>query len=201
MTDVTESEGPGEMPIEKFSIEELLKDPKNSRVHDAVNIEAIKRSLKQFGQQKPIVVGADNVVIAGNGTLEAAAQLGWKHLWGARSALTGADAAAFGIADNRTAELARWDYEQMASSIKELESAGYDVEITGFSKEELQNILGAAWAPAAPTESLEGFTPSDQKAAENGRAVVFSPDQWALLSGALGEENLAEKLVQLAISS
>lgn len=189
------------MVVELADVSELLADPRNARLHDQVNIEAVKVSLKTFNQQKPIVVGIDNVVIAGNGTLVAASQLGWKHINIVRSELRGADAVAYGIADNRTAELARWDYEQVANAIRDLEAVNYDVTTTGFSKAELENIIGAAWAPPAADTPLSEFTPSGENTAENGRAVVFSPDQWALLSGALGEEGLAEKLVQLAISS
>jgi ParB-like chromosome segregation protein Spo0J len=191
------------MVVERALIADLLNDPRNARVHDSVNIESIKVSLRRFKQQKPIVVGIDNVVIAGNGTLVAASELGWKHINVVRSELAGDDATAYGIADNRTAELARWDYKQVAESIRALELNGYDVEATGFSKSELENILGAGngWAPPSPDTPLSDFTPSDQKAADNGRSVSFSPEQWALLSGALGTENLAEQIVQLAISS
>lgn len=59
------------------------------------NIEAIKGSLAKFGQQKPIVVNKDNVVVAGNGTLEAARQLGWKEINVVRTNLTGAELTAF----------------------------------------------------------------------------------------------------------
>src|SRR5690554_4033428 len=94
------------MAIERSPIGDLTADPANVRKHSTRNLEAIKASLKRFGQQKPIVVDGNGVVIAGNGTLEAARSLGWTHIEIVRTELTGSEAVAFAIADNRTAELA-----------------------------------------------------------------------------------------------
>jgi ParB-like chromosome segregation protein Spo0J len=62
------------------SIAELKPDSKNARSYEQRSIEAIQKSLLEFGQQKPIVILKDGTVIAGNGTLQAASSLGWKHL-------------------------------------------------------------------------------------------------------------------------
>jgi len=92
--------------IERRKISELKNDPANARKHSPRNLKAIRDSLDVFGQQKPIVVDARGVVIAGNGTLEAARDLGWDEIDVAVTDLDPAHAQAFGIADNRTAELA-----------------------------------------------------------------------------------------------
>lgn len=95
--------------IETVPISSLMLDPANARRHPTKNLEALKASLARFGQQKPVVVDARGRVIAGNGTLTAARALGWSEIRVVRTALEGAEAAAFGVADNRTAELAEWD--------------------------------------------------------------------------------------------
>lgn len=59
------------MDIERVPIATLHHDPANVRRHPEKNLDAIKASLARFGQQKPIVVSSDNVVVAGNGTLAA----------------------------------------------------------------------------------------------------------------------------------
>lgn len=93
----------------------LLKlDPRNARTHPTRNLEEIKRSLARFGQQKPVVIGSDYVVIAGNGTVLAARDLGWPTVDAVISTLTGEEAKAYGLADNRTAELAEWNDEVLA---------------------------------------------------------------------------------------
>lgn len=129
------------MEINSVRLDDLVSDPNNARKHDSKNLEAIKGSLKQFGQRKPIVVQG-NVVIAGNGTLEAAKQLGWDEIdivqvpedW------TADQAKAFALADNRTAELASWDNSVLQKQLAELEEAGLTVEDFGFEASEVPVI-------------------------------------------------------------
>ena len=124
------------MKLETISIDELKLDPNNARTHDNENLEAIAGSLTQFGQRKPIVVTGANIVIAGNGTLEAAKQLGWSeivvaytpHNWSYE------DARAYALADNRTAELAEWDNDKLAMQLIELDAVGYELDDVGFQK-------------------------------------------------------------------
>ncbi len=93
--------------LERLAVDiaELHGDPRNARKHDERNIAAIVSSLREFGQQKPIIALQDGTVIAGNGTLEAATKLGWKRIAVVRFA--DADKArAYAIADNRSSERA-----------------------------------------------------------------------------------------------
>lgn len=121
-----------------IEIAALTPDPQNVRTHDAKNLQAIADSLKAFGQRKPIVTAKSNdgslVVIAGNGTLEAAKALGWTHItiaevpedWDADKAR------AYAIADNRSAELADWDQTALTSALLDLDAVGYDMKMLGF---------------------------------------------------------------------
>lgn len=122
------------MKLERLKISELKLDPKNARTHDNANLEAIAGSLTQFGQRKPIVISQDNTVVAGNGTLTAAKSLGWKDIEAVRvPADWDADRIkAFALADNRTAELARWSPEILAQQLFELETAGFEIQVLGF---------------------------------------------------------------------
>lgn len=86
------------MQIETVRIDQLRQDPKNVRSHSPKNLEVIRRSLERFGQQKPIVVDANGLVVAGNGTLAAAQALGWTEIKIARTELTGDEARAYAIA-------------------------------------------------------------------------------------------------------
>ena len=95
-------------PNEMVLVSSLHEDPANVRRHPARNLATIVASLKRFGQQKPIVVDRDGVVVAGNGLLQAANQLGMDRVWVRRTELLGSERTAYAIADNRTAELAEW---------------------------------------------------------------------------------------------
>ena len=126
------------LKIRNVPVGNLTPDPQNVRMHNARNIDAIKRSLSTFGQRKPIITAKGNdgslIVIAGNGTLEAAKELEWTHIdilevpddWDADKAR------AFAIADNRTAELADWNEIELTNALLELDGVGYDIKDLGF---------------------------------------------------------------------
>ena len=123
------------MNIATLKIDDLSLDPNNARKHDDQNLKVIAESLKAFGQRKPIVVWR-NTVVAGNGTIVAARSLGWKEIevalipdnWDADKVK------AYALADNRSAELAEWDKEVLASQLIELEEADFQIEDFGFFK-------------------------------------------------------------------
>jgi ParB-like chromosome segregation protein Spo0J len=120
------------LKTESVPVSSLVFDPANAREHDQKNLDAIKGSLARFGQQKPIVVGKNGVVLAGNGTLTAAKELGWEKIDIVRTDLTGAEATAFALADNRTAELARWNDEILGKTLQALREDGFDIGEIGF---------------------------------------------------------------------
>ena len=131
------------MKTESVKIKDLLNDPSNVRKHDERNIDAIKASLKRFGQQKPIVVDVKGIVVAGNGTLDAAKSLGWKEVQVVRTKLEGAEAIAYAVADNRTAELAIWDDDALAQTLAALHTDdSIDELVTGFTEQEIDDLIG-----------------------------------------------------------
>ena len=118
------------------SVADLSYDPQNVRQHDVANIQAIMKSLEEFGQRKPIVINTAGTVIAGNGTLQAARMLGWTEIAAVEVPADWSEekAKAFAIADNRTAELASWDTALLASQLTELQEYGYELEQLGFTE-------------------------------------------------------------------
>jgi DNA modification methylase len=122
------------MEVTRRLIEDLTLDPRNARTHSQKNLDAIATSLTKFGQRKPIVITGDGVVLAGNGTLEAAKSLKWDYI---DVTVTPSDwdidtARAYALADNRTAELAEWDESVLAQQLLELHDADFDIEALGF---------------------------------------------------------------------
>ena len=143
-----------DMGIVDIPCAELHNDPANVRKHGEQNLAAIKASLARFGQQKPIVVNQDGVVIAGNGTLMAARALGWQTIKAVRTNLAGSEATAFAIADNRTAELAEWDDAALQQQLAAI--AIDDEELlaaTGFDEKEIAK-LAAANAPEVTEDDV-----------------------------------------------
>jgi Fe-S-cluster formation regulator IscX/YfhJ len=143
-------------PLRQFAVplDALRKDPRNARLHPDRNLQAIRQSLRKFGQQKPIVLSDDGLtIIAGNGTLEAAALEGWSHIAAITSALAGRDATAYGLADNRTAETAEWDFERVSALVTELRAYDYELDALGWASYELDTLCNAAWSPPAVDEA------------------------------------------------
>lgn len=175
------------MEINSVRITDLVSDPNNARKHDEKNLEAIKGSLTQFGQRKPIVVQG-NVVIAGNGTLEAAKRLGWDEIdivqvpedW------TADQAKAFALADNRTAELATWDNEILQSQLSELKEIGIIVEDFGFQ---------AAEVPIIDIETFEDELPElKQEPKTQLGDLVKMGNHYLLCGDSTKSENIAKVL-------
>lgn len=160
------------MASETVAIADLTCDPANVRRHGERNLEAIKASLVRFGQQKPIVVDKDGVVIAGNGTVQAARILGWDTVDVVRSNLIGAERTAYAIADNRSAELAEWDSEALAETLAALQNdESIDELVAGFDANEIQRLID---------EQLGGDVEEDEPPAVQDDAITNSGDLWML---------------------
>lgn len=145
-------------------ISTLTYDPDNARLHPEHNLTAIKESLVNYSQAKPVVVQKwtdaakaaglpqTNHVVTGNGTMQAASELGWTELAATFMDLTDAEAAGYGLADNRTAELAKWDFEVVARLDKIVSEAG--LAMAGWSLDELEVLRAADWVPPAIDDSV-----------------------------------------------
>ena len=138
------------------SIASLVPDPENARVHGERNMESIIDSLDQYGQLKPLVVRKKTrVVVAGNGTLAAAKELGWTKIAANLVDMDNIVATGYGIADNRTAEFASWNFQVLARLNKLLEDANHNP--VGWSPEEiiaLRKQVEADGQPEVETVSL-----------------------------------------------
>lgn len=162
------------------AIADLNLDPNNARTHDARNREAIRNSLVAFRQRKPIVVNRRTMrVEAGNGTVEAALEAGATQIVAVFVDDDAETAAAYAIADNRTAELAEWDVEQLAATIGDLPDVEWNE--LGWSSEELGD-LGIVW-PALDTTTVaehERELPGDQVGEPPSSPLTELGDLWVL---------------------
>lgn len=126
------------LTIERVKIDDLTPDPENARLHDRRNLDAIKASLEAFGQTRPLVVTEDGTVIAGNGTVAAALELGWDEINVTRVPFRNPDEArAFALADNRSGELAQWNTPVLLEALEALSLEGWALDGVGFTPEDL----------------------------------------------------------------
>jgi len=120
----------------------LTLDPTNARTHNRRNLEAIQTSLETFGQHQPIVVQEEGMIVRiGNGRLEAAKGLGWTKIAAVVVKEPNVNAIARAIADNKTAELATWDFQILGDLFRGLEADSFDLATTGFADYEIGSLM------------------------------------------------------------
>lgn len=102
---------------EIVDIASIQPDPENAREHSQENLDAIRSSLRKFGQQTPIIVDGNGLVRKGNGTLAAAQAEGWTQIAIIRTELQGNEAAAYAIIDNRTTDMSQFAPEKLSATI------------------------------------------------------------------------------------
>lgn len=128
--------------IEQIPVAQLKPNPRNPRVNDAA-VDAVARSIQEFGFNSPILTTPDGVIIAGHTRWKASRKLGLETVPVIRlSHLDETRMLAFMVADNQTATIADWDEELLAQIISELNlEADFDLGSLGFDDSELTKLL------------------------------------------------------------
>jgi ParB-like chromosome segregation protein Spo0J len=129
----------GKFPLIKTAqVADLIPYARNSRTHSDEQITQIAASIKEFGFLNPVIVDGANGIIAGHGRVMAAKKLGMTELPAVEAShLTDAQRRAYIIADNKLALNAGWDDEMLRVEFAELTEAGFDLDLTGFSLDEI----------------------------------------------------------------
>jgi len=159
--------------VEYWPLQRLIPYARNARTHDEGQVAQIAGSIAEFGFVNPILVGDDNVIIAGHGRLLAAQQLGLEQVPViVLGHLTEAQRRALVIADNKIAENAGWNEELLQLELVELQELGFDLDVIGFSDEELDALLEG--------EADPGLTEDDAVPEVEAQAVSRAGDLWIL---------------------
>ena len=133
-----------DLKVENRRIDTLTPYPRNARTHSKKQVHQIAESIQEFGFTNPVLIDNEGGIIAGHGRVEAAKLLGMKTVSTIRlEDMTEAQKRAYIIADNKLAELAGWNDENLALELQcltELE-IDFDVSITGFETAESDQLL------------------------------------------------------------
>jgi len=181
------------MNITEKNVAELIPYANNSRTHSDEQVAQIAASIKEFGWTNPILI-TDNSIIAGHGRLMAARKLGMSKVPCIEvKNLTPAQVKAYIIADNKLALNAGWDNELLNIEFQELEELGFDLELTGFSLEEID-----ALKPAELTEGLtdEDAVPDAPEEPKTKRGDIYQLGYHRLMCGDSTFIDDVEKLMQ-----
>ena len=163
------------MQIETVAVERLIPYARNSRTHSEAQVAQIAASIREFGFTNPVLIDADNGIIAGHGRVMGARQLQMTEVPCIRLGhLTEAQRRAYVIADNKLAANAGWDEEMLALELRDLMAEGYDVGLTGFELKEIDALLADLDA------TKDGKTDPDAAPPVQAEAVTRAGDVWVL---------------------
>ena len=130
-----------EAKISWRDIDTLVPYEHNAKAHSSSQIDLIATSIAEFGFTVPILVDRNGAVVSGHGRLQAAKRLSLDRVPVIdRSDLTPAQVKQLRIMDNKSAQ-SDWDMEMLALDLTSLEQDGDDPLLTGFSVEEIEDIL------------------------------------------------------------
>ena len=161
------------MIIEQVKIDKLIPYARNSRTHSENQVAQIAASIKEFGFTNPVLIDETGSIIAGHGRVMAARKLAITDVPSIRlTHLTEAQKKAYVIADNKLALNAGWDDEMLAVELTDLKDMGFDLDLTGFSTDEIEALL----APVG----TEGLTDEDAVPEVPEAPVTVLGDVWLL---------------------
>lgn len=160
------------MHVQMVPLARITPYDNNPRQNDGA-VAALATSMRAFGVRQPLVVDENWVIIVGHTRYKAAQKLGLAEVpVHVAVGLSPAQARAYRIADNQTANLSAWDDERLTKELLALQSAGFDVELTGLSADELLGLL----QPDANT----GLTDPDDVPAPPDEAITKPGELWLL---------------------
>ena len=130
------------MEIIYKKVQDLIPYINNSRTHSEEQVNQIVASINEFGFTNPLLIDEKDNIIAGHGRLLASKKLGMEEVpCIVLSGLTEAQKKAYIIADNKMALNAGWDEELLKLELENLKELDFDLELTGFNVDELDDIF------------------------------------------------------------
>ena len=189
------------MQLELIDLSRLVPDPLNTKNHPEEQIEKIAQSMRKRWTN-PILVDDDMVIVAGHGRRLAALRLGLEKvpvivLHG----LTEAERIQYQIFDNKSAEMAEWNWENLQAQMDRLIELGADIEETRWTVDELNETLDdLEEAPKSlDVEKLDNAPPLAEKV-KSRYGEVWICGQHRIMCGDSTNEEDVETLMQGAFA-
>lgn len=149
------------MQIEEIKISDIENHPKNPKQHPENQIRLIQKSIERFGWTSPVILDKNNRILAGHARVKAAIEKGYDTIPAIRTDLSGDEADAYLLADNRLADISPYDRDILAELLSDLPQ---DLaELTGFDQVQVDALLSGEDIPdidrfisdSQPEEPLE----------------------------------------------
>ena len=167
--------------IENVLIGALKAYDRNARTHSPEQVAQIAASMVEFGFTNPVLIDKRGTIVAGHGRVEAAYSIGLEEIPCIRlEHLTEDQVRAYCLTDNKLALNAAWNMDTLAAELKGLEAVGFDMSLTGFSPEELAEIMGDSVEETDPEEPTPEVEFSEELLHAHNYVVLYfdNPLDW-----------------------
>jgi len=159
------------MQIEEIKISDIENHPKNPKQHPENQIRLIQKSIERFGWTNPVILDKNNRILAGHARVKAAIEKGYDTIPAIRTELTGDEADAYLLADNRLSDIAPYDRDILAELLSDLPK---DLaEITGFDQVQVDALLSGEDIPDID-KFISDSQPENQRVCESDE--FFEPE-------------------------
>lgn len=173
------------LEIKEMRVSDIIPYENNPRKNDGA-VEAVANSIKEFGFKVPIIVDKENVIVAGHTRLKAAELLGLETVPVIRADdLTEEQVNAFRLADNKTGELAEWDFTKLEEELSQLENI--DMTQFGFDESAFGDEL---------EEIVEDEVPEAEEETTVKRGDIYQLGEHRLMCGDATEEKDIQALIE-----
>lgn len=179
------------MNVVKMKLADLKRPERNVRMHTEKQLVELERSVKMFGQIRPIVVDDGLVILAGNGLYETLLRLGWEEADVLQmEGLTENQKKKLMLADNKIYGLGVDDLESFDIFLEELKD---DLDIPGFDEGLLRSMVSQA---GEVSEKLQEYGTLDDGEIEEIKAARERKD--LLMTSGVPDEDAGEEETESA---
>lgn len=164
------------MKIEEVNIEEIKPYKNNPREIPMESVQKVMNSIREFGNNQPIVVDKDNVIVVGHTRWKALKQLGEKKAYIVKKDFTKNNAMAYRIMDNRSGEESKWENKLLAEELNILKDSAFNLDFTGFNLTELENLSKDKLLNFKANDKIEDFNvefPTDMEVSHVKMVQLF----------------------------
>jgi ParB-like chromosome segregation protein Spo0J len=169
--------------LESWPTDSLIEYARNARNNDHA-VDRVAAAIREFGFRVPILAKSDKTIVDGHLRLKAAKKLGLEEVPVLLcDDMTDVQVRAFRLSVNKVSEFADWDSEMLRVELDELGKDGFDIELTGFSLDEVQALSFDDEAETEMPELADGdkepyqqktFTLHDEQAAIVDDAITMA---------------------------
>jgi len=183
--------------IELRRVEQLLPCARNSRVHSDEQIAQVAASIREFGWTNPVLVGPDDVIIAGHARVLAARRLGMAEVPViVLGHLSEMQRRALVIADNKLALNAGWHEEMLRAEVASIQEDGFDLDAVGFSDEELRVLLADQAVPGEADTAAEEEIPEAPISPVSRTGDVWAVGRHRLICGDCRDSGVVAQVLE-----